>query len=149
MYYKSITSLLFLRCICPAILQSESSNEPTIQKNLRVISKLIQGLANGVEFDGSKEIHMVQFNKFISAENLKKMSTFIGELIDEESIDSVPYEKINRNEMNREKLEKSILVLRDAMLNDIDKIWASSILDEKVGAAFKRFCSVGICSVTF
>jgi len=156
-----ITSLLFLRCICPAILipgngnNNNNGNENTvvrgegIQKWFVIISKLLQNLANGVEFDGSKESYMIPLNGFITGGNNKqKLSEFMDELINVKE-DMRP--KINGvgggSGVSKKELRVSMKVIRDCILHNIDNIWEIGAKNKNTGKALRRFWSVGMCSV--
>jgi GTPase-activator protein for Ras-like GTPase len=57
-----VGGFLFLRFICPAVVTphryglTKSAPSPKAGRTLVLISKLLQNLANGVEFDGTKGI---------------------------------------------------------------------------------------------
>ncbi|KAK2956501.1 putative neurofibromatosis type 1 [Blattamonas nauphoetae] len=67
-----VGGVFFLRFVCPAIFAAESSSvlplykmvSKSARKNLIVITKVLQGLANGVEF-GEKEEKMIVCNPLI------------------------------------------------------------------------------------
>ena len=76
--FKSIGAFFFLRFICPAIAAPESyfRDDPPddyVRRQLVLLSKMIQNLANNVQF-GGKEQFMAPLNPFITdnAENLKR-----------------------------------------------------------------------------
>lgn len=79
--YAVVSSFLFLRHICPAILNPKlfqlASDHPDqrIARTLTLLSKTIQNLANLVTF-GQKEPYMLKMNDFIVA-HMSAMKTFI------------------------------------------------------------------------
>jgi len=89
----AVGSFLFLRFFGPVIVSPDRYNladhppSPENRRGLVLITKLLQGLANGVEFDGSKEEYMRSFNKFITT-NQRPMTSFFEVLIDEENINA-------------------------------------------------------------
>jgi len=81
---KAIAGFFFLRFVVPAVttphifgLFKEPANE-SIQRNLILLSKVLQNLANEVQF-GVKEPHMQKLNDFI-AENLELIHKFFEEI---------------------------------------------------------------------
>jgi neurofibromin 1 len=81
-----VGSFLFLRFFCPAIVSPEELNilatppSQTARRGLILVSKLLQNLANGLEF-GNKEPAMASFNPFIS-DNKEKVEAFFNILAD-------------------------------------------------------------------
>lgn len=76
--FKSIGAFFFLRFICPAVAAPESyfredPPDPYIRRQLILLSKILQNLANDVQF-GGKEQFMAPLNPFITdnADNIKK-----------------------------------------------------------------------------
>lgn len=76
--FKAVGAFFFLRLICPAIAAPESyfadePPEPYVRRQLVLVSKMLQNLANKVQF-GGKEEFMAPLNPFIidNAENLEK-----------------------------------------------------------------------------
>ncbi|MFN3270304.1 MAG: hypothetical protein ACK42G_06950 [Candidatus Kapaibacteriota bacterium] len=49
------------------------------QRGLILISKLLQNLSNGIEFDESQEKHLADFNKFLS-EKMVTIQNFFNKL---------------------------------------------------------------------
>eukprot|EP01102_Stenamoeba_stenopodia_P020515 TRINITY_DN8023_c0_g1_i3.p1 TRINITY_DN8023_c0_g1~~TRINITY_DN8023_c0_g1_i3.p1 ORF type:complete len:968 (+),score=239.81 TRINITY_DN8023_c0_g1_i3:2187-5090(+) len=89
-----VGSFLFLRFICPALvspgkygLLSEKDKEkelaPEAIRALLLVAKLLQNLANNVEFDGSKEEYMTKMNDFIT-KNMDAVNKFFETLTVEE-----------------------------------------------------------------
>eukprot|EP00002_Diphylleia_rotans_P018460 TRINITY_DN3574_c0_g1_i5.p1 TRINITY_DN3574_c0_g1~~TRINITY_DN3574_c0_g1_i5.p1 ORF type:complete len:871 (+),score=139.07 TRINITY_DN3574_c0_g1_i5:51-2663(+) len=95
--YIAISSFIFLRFFCPAIVAPHAfgiTKKPPpeeSQRTLVLISKVLQNLANGTEF-GSKEAWMTEMNSFIIA-NDTKMKDFCALL------GSTPTENASREEV--------------------------------------------------
>jgi hypothetical protein len=68
--YNSVAGFLFLRFFCPALLNPKlfglirSHPNPSVQRSLTLITKMIQGFANRVRF-GLKEPWMIPMNGFL------------------------------------------------------------------------------------
>jgi len=83
--YKALGCFIFLRFIVPAITTPQiygllpSPPTDTSQRNLVLLAKVLQNLANNVEF-GAKEDHMVKLNDFLTEniENLHQFFDFIS-----------------------------------------------------------------------
>lgn len=82
--FIATSGLLFLRFICPALLSPQLYGLPStngnnnVQRNLLMISKIIQQLANNLQF-GEKESFMVPANSFIE-ENTPRLSFFFDSI---------------------------------------------------------------------
>eukprot|EP01103_Thecamoeba_quadrilineata_P017176 TRINITY_DN598_c0_g3_i1.p1 TRINITY_DN598_c0_g3~~TRINITY_DN598_c0_g3_i1.p1 ORF type:complete len:480 (-),score=85.64 TRINITY_DN598_c0_g3_i1:42-1481(-) len=97
----AIGGLLFLRFLCPAIVTPEKygliSAPPSTEsrRTLILISKILQNLANAVQFDGSKEAYMMGIDNFI-VENLQAVNNFFDNLtsvyIDQVTLASPKYQ---------------------------------------------------------
>ncbi|EDQ91742.1 uncharacterized protein MONBRDRAFT_17576 [Monosiga brevicollis MX1] len=80
--YTSVSAFLFLRLFCPAIINPKLFNmmsehpTDTLARNLTLVAKVIQNLANMAEF-GQKEAFMQPMNEFIML-NRGKMQTFLN-----------------------------------------------------------------------
>jgi len=87
MHQLVVSGFIFLRFFCPAIVTPEKYHlvsEPPpkeARRGLILVSKLLQNLANGVEFDGSKEEYMKSMNHFVTS-NLKNVTVFFDKLTD-------------------------------------------------------------------
>ncbi|XP_061872803.1 ras GTPase-activating protein 1 isoform X2 [Colius striatus] len=81
---RVISGFVFLRLICPAILNPRMFNiisdspSPTAARTLTLVAKSVQNLANLVEF-GAKEPYMEGVNPFIKS-NKHRMIMFLDEL---------------------------------------------------------------------
>lgn len=82
-----VSSLLFLRLICPAIvtpnLYGVVSGTPSLAqtKTLTILSKVVQNVVNDVRFDEEKEPHMTPFNTLFTAERTAKVVRFVDNLL--------------------------------------------------------------------
>uniref|UniRef100_A0A8D0GN45 Ras GTPase-activating protein 1 n=1 Tax=Sphenodon punctatus TaxID=8508 RepID=A0A8D0GN45_SPHPU len=81
---RVVSGFVFLRLICPAILNPRMFNiisdspSPTDERTLTLVAKSVQNLANLVEF-GAKEPYMEGVNPFIKS-NKHRMIMFLDEL---------------------------------------------------------------------
>ncbi|KAL7836617.1 hypothetical protein AOLI_G00279010 [Acnodon oligacanthus] len=81
---RVVSGFVFLRLICPAILNPRTFNiiadppSPTAGRTLTLVAKSVQNLANLVEF-GAKEPYMEGVNPFIK-NNKQRMIMFLDEL---------------------------------------------------------------------
>ncbi len=79
--YTVVTAFIFLRLFCPAIMNPKLFNmmpdhpTETAARNLTLVAKVIQNLANMAEF-GQKEPFMIPCNSFIN-ETRKKMQIYL------------------------------------------------------------------------
>lgn len=91
------SGLLFLRFICPALLTPQLYGLPStngnnnVQRNLLLISKMIQQLANNLRF-GEKESFMIPANLFIE-DNTAQLA-FFYDIINAESDVHLPNERL-------------------------------------------------------
>jgi len=82
--YTSATGFIFLRFVCPALLTPktfgllEEDPPPNTQRDLMLIAKTLQNLANMVQF-GNKEEFMTPANEWIQ-KNMDTMKTYIDAL---------------------------------------------------------------------
>jgi hypothetical protein len=78
-------NIFFLRFVCPALVltQRDANGNPLtreVKRTLLIISKMLQNLVAGVEFDGTKERCMVLLNAFITTKK-PSIDSFIQQLI--------------------------------------------------------------------
>jgi len=84
--YRAIGGLLFLRFIVPSIsaphVNGIYQNPPgqKTQRNLVLLSKVMQNLANGIKF-GNKEAHMAKLNDFIE-ENIPLLHAYYDQIVE-------------------------------------------------------------------
>jgi len=78
---------LLLRFICPPIVSpqkygiiKEKENTPFVQRALVVVSKIIQSIANQVEFDKEKEPYLINANSVVQ-ESMPQMLGFLNNLM--------------------------------------------------------------------
>ncbi|KNC52361.1 disintegrin [Thecamonas trahens ATCC 50062] len=81
---KSVLAFVFLRALCPAVSMPSAMGmtplvQPTTRKSLVVVAKILQNVANKVEF-GGKEPHMSQFNDFVLS-NLGNVDAYVGAVL--------------------------------------------------------------------
>lgn len=83
--YSAVSGFIFLRFFCPAIItpklfgMATELPSPVTARNLTLIAKILQNLANLVEFGGAKEPYMVEFNPFIRS-NIEAMKFFLQKI---------------------------------------------------------------------
>jgi len=102
----SVNGFIFLRFICPAILSPTASKllegelNPNAQRHLLLLAKVIQNMANQVEF-GQKEEYMTPFNPLVT-EYIPKVQHFLEELSIGTSINFVEPISIDNEELSCE-----------------------------------------------
>jgi len=82
--HSAVGGFLFLRFICPSILSPYQNGllDNAIldaSRSVVLITKLMQGVANGIEFNGVKEAYMMNSNTFIT-NNLERVRSFFDTL---------------------------------------------------------------------
>ena len=66
-----VNSIVFLRFLCPSLIDPRKFGllpvdlEPIVRRNLILVLKVVQNIASGVEFDGSKEEYMTCLNALV------------------------------------------------------------------------------------
>ncbi|CAI5731619.1 unnamed protein product [Hyaloperonospora brassicae] len=86
-FYMHLGGLVFLRFLCPALVVPHKMNltpgnaapAKQMQRTLVLLAKLMQSLANNVEYSPSTESYMVPFNPFI-VRNRPKLTQFYDQL---------------------------------------------------------------------
>jgi hypothetical protein len=86
-FYMHLGGLVFLRFLCPALVVPHKMNltpgsaapSKPMQRTLVLLAKLLQSLANNVEYTSSTESFMVPFNSFL-ARNRAKLTRFYDQL---------------------------------------------------------------------
>lgn len=83
--HTSVGGFIFLRFFCPVILSPDANGlvdssvlNSDARRALILISKVLQNLANGIQF-GAKESYMNEMNKFIT-DNITECRNFLDEL---------------------------------------------------------------------
>lgn len=97
---RAVGTVIFLRFINPAIVSPYESGivhtqpHPRVMRGLMLVSKILQNIANNVEF--SKEQHMLPFNTFVR-QQFEPMRKWIAEITDERNRyhETKPNEDIN------------------------------------------------------
>ena len=101
--YTAVTGFLFLRFFVPAILSPKLFNlmdshpSPQTSRNLTIIGKVVQNLANLVPF-GEKEPYMGELNPFI-LRNLDRLKTFV------DSICNIEPERVIESSISSQNVE--------------------------------------------
>eukprot|EP01102_Stenamoeba_stenopodia_P002953 TRINITY_DN1288_c0_g1_i1.p1 TRINITY_DN1288_c0_g1~~TRINITY_DN1288_c0_g1_i1.p1 ORF type:complete len:687 (+),score=116.19 TRINITY_DN1288_c0_g1_i1:437-2497(+) len=79
---KSVGGFFFLRILCPAIVSPDGFNivnrqivTPEIRRALILVSKILQNIANAVQF-GQKETYMIPFNQLCASQTTVVQSFF-------------------------------------------------------------------------
>jgi len=107
MTLQTMASVIFLRFYCPTIIfpvkfglieEDKMPKSFKIQKALRIVSKMMQTLSNGGEFEPGRE-HSPIIDKFVSSK-IPIINQFIGKLMDEKKI------KKHRAIVDASKLQK-------------------------------------------
>ncbi|XP_063176954.1 ras GTPase-activating protein 1 isoform X2 [Chroicocephalus ridibundus] len=116
---RVVSGFVFLRLICPAILNPRMFNiisdspSPTAARTLTLVAKSVQNLANLVEF-GAKEPYMEGVNPFIKS-NKHRMIMFLDEL------GNVP-ELPDTTEHSRTDLSRDLAALHEICLAHSDEL---------------------------
>ncbi|KAG7388465.1 hypothetical protein PHYPSEUDO_012526 [Phytophthora pseudosyringae] len=115
-FYMHLGGLVFLRFLCPALVVPHKMNltpgstapGKQMQRTLVLLAKLMQSLANNVEYTASTESFMVPFNSFL-ARNRPKLTRFYDQLCQQA-----------QNDPRRESL-----VARSNVAPRLSQLWAS------------------------
>ncbi|KAE9049641.1 hypothetical protein PR003_g3096 [Phytophthora rubi] len=115
-FYMHLGGLVFLRFLCPALVVPHKMNltpgsaapDKQMQRTLVLLAKLIQSLANNVEYTASTESYMVPFNSFL-ARNRPKLTRF--------------YDQICQQAQNDPRRES--MVARSNAAPRLSQLWAS------------------------
>ncbi|KAI9913760.1 hypothetical protein PsorP6_006131 [Peronosclerospora sorghi] len=115
-FYMHLGGLVFLRFLCPALVVPHKMNmtpgsaapNKQMQRTLVLLAKLMQSLANNVEYSTSTESFMVPFNGFL-ARNRPKLMRFYDQLCHQA-----------QNDPRRESL-----VARSNTAPRLSQLWAS------------------------
>ncbi|XP_064356557.1 ras GTPase-activating protein 1-like isoform X2 [Dromaius novaehollandiae] len=116
---RVVSGFVFLRLICPAILNPRMFNiisdspSPTAARTLTLVAKSVQNLANLVEF-GAKEPYMEGVNPFIKS-NKHRMIMFLDEL------GNVP-ELPDTTEHSRTDLSRDLAALHEICVAHSDEL---------------------------
>ncbi|OWZ24043.1 hypothetical protein PHMEG_000978 [Phytophthora megakarya] len=115
-FYMHLGGLVFLRFLCPALVVPHKMNltpgseapPKQMQRTLVLLAKLMQSLANNVEYTPSTESFMVPFNSFLGR-NRPKLTRFYDQLCQQA-----------QNDPRRESL-----VARSNAAPRLSQLWAS------------------------
>ncbi|KAI9993246.1 hypothetical protein PInf_015321 [Phytophthora infestans] len=115
-FYMHLGGLVFLRFLCPALVVPHKMNltpgsaapNKQMQRTLVLLAKLMQSLANNVEYSTSTESFMVPFNAFL-VRNRPKLTRFYDQLCQQAQNDS----------------RRESLVARSNTVPRISQLWAS------------------------
>jgi len=101
---QALAGFIFLRFICPAIISPTTSNiihgneiSTDSQRHLILIAKIIQCIANGIEF-GQKEPFMIPFNNYVEL-NVGKVQSYLFDLAHGTSTQSIDIPKVTPHEV--------------------------------------------------
>lgn len=133
--YTSVTSFLFLRFFCPALMSPQSfdlvDEVPNAQmsRNLALLSKTLMNLANFIPY-GNKEPNLSPLNDWL-ASNFGKMREYIDRLVDDPDASDVPIVQnpnatlfIYAREMNN--LRDFLTQKRDKLQSEKDLVYSLS-----------------------
>eukprot|EP01132_Coremiostelium_polycephalum_P009133 gene9133-11190_t len=119
--HSSVGGFIFLRFLCPAIIAPQTSGlvdeqpGPEATRALVLIGKVLQNLANGIEF-GQKESFMIPVNRFIIG-NLDRLYAYFDRLTD------VPdYKGDYISSSSKEEVQKDIRNIHLLIVKNLSKI---------------------------
>jgi len=143
-----IGGFLFLRFICPAVVTphryglAKSAPSPKAGRTLVLISKLLQNLANGVEFDGTKEEYMKRMNRIITR-NIDSVRKFLDHLSTNKNHDeSLPFNRITSSSSigaDSELLLGAYSALHRALISKKDEVLTRLAEFPDTRAVFTRY----------
>jgi len=107
MRQQIIAGLFFLRFVCPAMVTLQNVSRES-RRNLVLVSKIIQNLANNVMF-GEKESFLIPFNALL-AKHQVNMTTFL------ETISTIPSNKNITMDLDRMLTEEELATHLDVLL---------------------------------
>lgn len=137
-------SIMFLRFVCPAIVNPEKYElvgdiKPANRRTAVLISKLIQNLVNGVDFDGSKESYMAAFSPFLSKKNRTALETaYLSVLKRTPRLVPTGYS---------ESLSPSYITLREYLIDNMDKFWVELSSDSSLFLQLIPIMKMGLQSL--
>eukprot|EP01103_Thecamoeba_quadrilineata_P014323 TRINITY_DN4239_c0_g1_i1.p1 TRINITY_DN4239_c0_g1~~TRINITY_DN4239_c0_g1_i1.p1 ORF type:complete len:569 (-),score=83.60 TRINITY_DN4239_c0_g1_i1:177-1883(-) len=152
-----VGSLLFLRFICPAITcpQKYGIEEPNLdklecQRSLILVSKLLQNLVNGVEFDGTKEAYMTILNCFNDPKNTDSLQNFFKIVSDEELLANAEKQAPQQgNPRSLKTVEACLSSIRNFMIDHKDLLWDQMSQRPALMSKFKNLVFFGLCQIDF
>jgi len=118
---KAVGGILFLRFICPALIRPQlffsDPPSPELQRALVLLSKVVQNVANGVQF-GAKEQFMIHFNDLVVAQ-MAKVDRFLEEVASDRN-------STGALEPDRQRLSDALRLVDDMALH-MDMHWEKLI----------------------
>lgn len=120
-----IINLFYIRFLVPFIINGSTNKNVAI-----IITKTINNIFNRILF-GEKEMYMIYMNGVITESNFKLVNIFLENLIDDSQIFNkfIPHDK-NNNLINH-TIITSVKIIKDYIINDLDKILSIDIREEK------------------
>ncbi|KAF2075606.1 hypothetical protein CYY_003074 [Polysphondylium violaceum] len=119
--HSSVGGFIFLRFLCPAIIAPHTAGlvdeapGPEATRALVLIGKVLQNLANGIEF-GQKESFMIPVNRFIIG-NVNRLNSYFDRLTD------VPDHKGDYISSNsKEEVQKDIRNIHILIVKNLSKV---------------------------
>eukprot|EP01127_Copromyxa_protea_P010368 TRINITY_DN2523_c0_g3_i1.p1 TRINITY_DN2523_c0_g3~~TRINITY_DN2523_c0_g3_i1.p1 ORF type:complete len:958 (-),score=203.98 TRINITY_DN2523_c0_g3_i1:27-2900(-) len=140
---RAVGGIIFLRYLCPTILNPPASIIPTdkvtpnARRSLLLITKIMQNIANQVQFD--KEGYMLVFNDFVK-EYIPRCQTFLMDMVQcNHAATSEPKARPLSNEEHMLYLDKLVLHID----NSFDGI--AKVLGEVATMASEEFDTTKFC----
>lgn len=149
--YQILGSFLFLRFICPAIVNPlkygvvENMKHNTVRTCV-LISKLIQNLVNGVDVDGSKESYMTSFAPFYSKENKELLYDAYKQILETRS--EAKMAPLSPPAMDTAEVQNHTVIVKDYIVQHINVLWNEAALsDPNVVHGYMPFVRAGFESM--
>jgi len=104
-------SFMLLRFVCPAVVSpkryglTKNDITPQTQRDLVLISKILQSMASQVEFEGEKEPYMVPANEFVK-QSMPSLLGFFQNLADGSDVEITVVPSVNNGNHKKDKKEK-------------------------------------------
>eukprot|EP01087_Luapelamoeba_hula_P000623 TRINITY_DN10471_c0_g1_i1.p1 TRINITY_DN10471_c0_g1~~TRINITY_DN10471_c0_g1_i1.p1 ORF type:complete len:925 (-),score=149.16 TRINITY_DN10471_c0_g1_i1:62-2758(-) len=157
---RAVTNLFFLRFLSPLLVSPNFRRKEATQRSLTFVSKILHNLFNNIQF-GPKEPFMMPFNTFFSAQNVNAAQEFLEDLLTlrptgASTAGTIPVSAIPGRDAvamiavdDRLSLQRQVAVegIKQAILENMERIWEKGLEDPKVRAAFKQFFSVSLCGL--
>eukprot|EP01102_Stenamoeba_stenopodia_P002034 TRINITY_DN11819_c0_g1_i1.p1 TRINITY_DN11819_c0_g1~~TRINITY_DN11819_c0_g1_i1.p1 ORF type:complete len:727 (-),score=141.98 TRINITY_DN11819_c0_g1_i1:143-2323(-) len=145
-----VGNLFFLRFLCPmlATTQSDQHGHPLTRDTRRacvLVSKLLQNLVAGVEFDGTKENYMCCLNVFITGQQ-DNINSFIRRFTDELSIPAL----FGSEKLTPEQKAQAEANILDSICRNQDRLWEALLTPERLHLVrrMKFFSFYGVSQAT-
>jgi len=136
MTHAVVGGFVFLRFLCPAIVTPHKFgllSKPPDKNSLRVcvlITKLLQSVSNGIEFDGSKEDYMLRLNPFIK-QNRLYVNVFFDSLTNSLSIEQQKQTTVKKHfHLSKDELQEIEKHIFQKICNSKDKM--ATILSSQI-----------------